>query len=404
MTTALDQGTSDRGYVLRTAETLWPGAHTTAVRGYRPRSAGEQWHVLPSLERARLVVPVDGRIAERMLARRAGETSSASRRVLERAVSGRLGRLAPTWRLLGAPSPDNRFETVLSEIAGSRVDVGVRLGVPKPRRRPLIQAFAGDRVASWTKVATDSPNQARLKHEGAALRHLAGRFAHLDVPRVLGDGRWLSMDYLVLEPLPSGSLEWRQWACPWGAMSEVATIAGTRLASVADADLWSRWEAGLDTLSESSERAEIAARSAQVLTRLGDRSVVLGAWHGDWTAWNMGYRGDRLEVWDWENYATGIPVGFDPIHYAVQPLVAARAGADQVREELVRLWPSIEAMGAARASLTTVWALYLIEIAHRYLRGMAEGGTSGLKARLRWLLDQIGSLPELADDDRGVLA
>jgi hypothetical protein len=49
-----------------------------------------------------------------------------------------------------------------------------------------------------------------------------------------------------------------------------------------------------------------------------------GDWHGDWVPWNMARHRGRLIVWDWENRATGVPVGFDLAHQAFQTALSTR--------------------------------------------------------------------------------
>ena len=58
--------------------------------------------------------------------------------------------------------------------------------------------------------------------------------------------------------------------------------------------------------------------AAALESRPARRRLAFGAWHGDWTPWNMASTAGGLLVWDWERFATGVPVGFDALHYWLQ--------------------------------------------------------------------------------------
>ena len=53
-----------------------------------------------------------------------------------------------------------------------------------------------------------------------------------------------------------------------------------------------------------------------------------GRWHGDWSPWNMGRAGGRMQVWDWEQSAVGVPLGFDAVHFLLQRLFRDEASPD----------------------------------------------------------------------------
>ena len=53
--------------------------------------------------------------------------------------------------------------------------------------------------------------------------------------------------------------------------------------------------------------------------RAGRRhALTFGAWHGDWAPWNMASTERGLLVWDWERFTSGVPLGFDALHYRLQ--------------------------------------------------------------------------------------
>ena len=99
---------------------------------------------------------------------------------------------------------------------------------------------------------------------------------------------------------------------------------------------------------------------------------------------------DALLVWDWERFATGVPVGFDALHYELQRRIAGRRG---------RRGPAVEATGRGRppallapfgvdrpgrAEVTAL--LYLVDLAARYLADRQAEAGARLGVLGTWLL------------------
>ena len=120
-------------------------------------------------------------------------------------------------------------------------------------------------------------------------------------------------------------------------------------------------------------------------------SLAFGSWHGDWTPWNMASSGRRVLVWDWERFESGVPIGYDAVHYQLQAAVERNsAGAQSAAEVALFTAPmTLGPLGVRPGSAVFVAALYLVEIATRYVQdGAAEAG-----ARLgdvsSWLLPAL---------------
>ncbi len=66
-----------------------------------------------------------------------------------------------------------------------------------------------------------------------------------------------------------------------------------------------------------SAGAEMADYLVQIRSAEPEKVFELGAWHGDWTAWNCAAaaQADQVLVWDWERYTEGVPRGFDALHH-----------------------------------------------------------------------------------------
>ena len=140
--------------------------------------------------------------------------------------------------------------------------------------------------------------------------------------------------------------------------------------------------------------ARAAARhsaTSRVLELAAGRSWTIGAWHGDWTSWNMAWRGDVLQVWDWERFETGVPAGLDLYHFVVNDMVQ-RKGLDvaTIHAALVEVGGRPDDQ---RARASVLGGVYLLTVAGRYLdaahgeRGDAirDRASTTLEALIRWL-------------------
>jgi hypothetical protein len=119
--------------------------------------------------------------------------------------------------------------------------------------------------------------------------------------------------------------------------------------------------------------------------------LAFGAWHGDWTPWNMASTGQGLLVWDWERFTRDVPVGFDALHYWLQtevvpargePMAAAAGCVDRAPELLAPF-----GAGQAEARLTAI--LYLADLATRYLTDRQDKAGARLGQAGAWLIPAI---------------
>ena len=87
---------------------------------------------------------------------------------------------------------------------------------------------------------------------------------------------------------------------------------------------------------DRAEGAALASAAEMLAHHAGDRNLRYGAWHGDWAPWNMANLADALLVWDWERFATGVPVGFDAVHHELQRRIQTTDDAAGAVEATVR--------------------------------------------------------------------
>ena len=105
----------------------------------------------------------------------------------------------------------------------------------------------------------------------------------------------------------------------------------------------------------------------------------------------MASTADGLLVWDWERFATAVPVGFDPLHYRLQSDVVrgrrppAEAADACVRDAAACLAPFGVPAGEARL----VAVLYLAELSARYLADRQAEAGARLGRPGTWLIPAI---------------
>ena len=314
---------------------LWPEAAVRVDRrpaGARIGSAPRTFLVLPSARRPKVLVPAGARGLAVATAIRSSAADSQTRRLSRRGLAAllRLGmsRAFPD-RVIVHPAPTTTsIEDYLAEFAGEPVRLTVAIGSARANRKPVLHAYtATGTEIGFVKVGTTVLANQLIRSEAATLRRLAEHgLTALDVPPVRRHGRWHDHEVLLLGALPTGGHAPR--VLPLAAMREIAGIAATAAEPLAGGP----WFTGLPDRIDRLE-TDLAIRVGELATALAKRhgttELTHGAWHGDWGPWNMGWHQDRPQLWDWERFGTGVPVGFDAAHYLAHPALAqvGRRGA-----------------------------------------------------------------------------
>ena len=388
---------SRANFLHETCELLWPPAPAGAAALGTP-GAHSNLIVLPNLRRPRLVVAPDRRVAAAAV-RRYGEPRSATSRWGTRGLSllmrsGVGGALLRKRVVVRPSSAANTIESYLSGQLQQELRISMYLGAARANRKPVLHLFtpSGDPVGV-AKIGVSPLARELVRAERDALNAIDhARVPALRVPEVLRYGTWHDMPVMVLDALPTEarrhplSDEHRA-----EAMAQVAALSDTGEAALAD----SGWWAGLGTRlagARNTRAGESVLSALRCLeSKAGETTLGFGAWHGDWTPWNMAPTVDGLLVWDWERFATGVPVGFDALHYSLQssitgarrdPLTAARASLTGAPELLAPFGIGTDAGPPDRRALS------------RRAGGAPPGGRpGGGRARLgsvdRWLIPAL---------------
>ena len=387
---------------------LWPSPATASLAaaaatgrgiGTSPGADQHDLLVLPSASRPRLVVPASGRAAAAAL-RRYGEPGSiaarAGRQALALALRGGAGAAGLGGRLrVRVPAGADTIETYLTDVLGREVLISTHLSAARANRKPVLQLLtARGETTGFAKVSVNPLTRELIQAERVALDALAAaNLRTLTVPRVLHHGRWQGREVLVMDALPT----WRRRRALrsgqlTAAMAELAGVPGLSRGPLTGSAFLARLTARLDTVPAGADRDALAAVLGALTTAgIPGAELGFGAWHGDWTGWNMASVAGELLVWDWERFTRSVPYGFDALHYRLQTAVVGRrqppaaAAAACARSAPVTLAPF--GVPPDEARLTGV--LYLTELSVRYLADRQDEAGARLGRPGTWLIPAI---------------
>lgn len=369
------------GALAELADQLWPAPQHWSLGGKSdPREAGSDYLVTPSLKSPRLVVPRHRLVAARVAFAEGHGRPSRQRMKSAVLAAGLLGGLGA--RGLGHPlvvhSP-KRSATAgpslrehLSAVVGQPIDIAFQVTRARANRKPVLRLVdRRGRSLAFVKVGGNPLTRELVGREHDALRALASaRLQSTTLPRVLACEDWNDLRLLVLSPLPLRMRSRRpDPALIARSAREIAESAGVYSATLGSSAYVRELRNRASAVTETTGGAIVDESLRHLLVAAGDVSLAFGAWHGDWAPWNFAGDGQRLLVWDLERYAADVPVGFDPLHCALQTAVlpAQLDARDAMAQELERTPRLLESFGLSALQSRIVCALYLAEISTRWL-------------------------------------
>ena len=374
----MSTSTSD-DVLTQTVALLWPGPAGT--RTYR---------VLPSAAEPRFLVPEQHRRAASAGLRAVRESGSRRARLQTSLVCAAL-RTAPTALLPGARVAvgEDGIDRELSEVVGAPVHPTVHLGPARANRKPVL-SLASDqgRLLGFAKVGAGPLTAALVEAEAQALDALAGvDHPGLTTPRLLGRGAWQGQPYAVQSPLalparPPAAAPRRVAAAQVALARAFGTHAGSAGAGTYLSELVARLRAD-----------ETGAAIAQLVLddpAVTDTTVELGTWHGDWRVTNFCATASTVLVWDWERFATGVPVGYDALHLWLTTAAPRHADLQGLAKALHTNAPTLLdpfGLDGAQAEVTTT--LYLAELGARYLADRQHETSARLGDVATWILPHL---------------
>ena len=380
-------------------DVLWgrSGARARVVRGPPWRSgAARSWAVVPSADRPRFLVPmIDRRAAAASVTAFNGlrpPVTRAARRMLGGLLRTGIGNLAVRDRVeIATEEPDGEsvpLGSLLRRIFG-RVDLTVAVGVggSGPNRKPTLQvmSLAGEPLG-FAKLGWSEPTRDAVRNEAAALSRWSDRdTVTLGVPALLHGGAHHGLEVSVVAPLPRRARRHDPAVPPPVEVTrEVAAVGAVSVEAFGTSGYWTRM---VDRIGEAQsglgERDDVALRSfvGRVEDEHGAEPTAFGAWHGDWSPWNMAWYRGRLFVIDWEHWSEGVPVGLDLLHYHFQVAFHLRRRSVSEAIELMdrQSLPLLQSLNLSPRQARAARDAYLIEVLMRAEERRRAG--AGIAAR-----------------------
>ena len=393
-------------YLTDLAAVLWPCGGLLGPgdlgRGRRSRRRhGSQYLPVPNAQSPRVILPAHNRSAAARGITSFAQAHSFSERfrtlLLTGAFTTGLAPLLLRDRLYVGVGPG--IEQALASALGRELNIAIHVGPPRVNRKPVLLLLTpGGRTIGYAKVAINDPTSRLVRAEAEALRRLdTARFPDVTVPRLLHQGEWNGRPLLVQEALPVGEQTDRPTRHQLlRCVTQITALTAIREQRLSDSPYRRSLEERIARLNRHPEAPHL--RSA--LCRLPDVSLPFGAWHGDLTRWNIASTARRAFVWDWERLSLDAPVGFDALHYDLNESVQSgvHPGVHRWLDSGSRLLrdPLVADMGLRPWAVSTVMALYLIDLATRYLRDRQSESAGSPASVDDWLLPALESLLERA--------
>ncbi|WP_370021386.1 hypothetical protein [Planotetraspora sp. GP83] len=322
-----------------------------------------------------------------------GVATSARTVLPHRLVPRLLVPRAPWHSVLGrrvvvADGPDT-IETYLSDVLGQRIHVVVHVRpARRANRKPILEAHGPAGLVGYVKVGDSDRARDLVQHEAEVLRMLAARPLKVVVPpTVLHQGVWRGLDVLVVSPLPVTSRR-----VPMDLLNTaVAEIAALGRGRMITNPVWQGERAWAGTYARSRMTfTQVKAVTAEPVHDHAENAA--WGWHGDLAPWNVSASADgRLLVWDWERFGSGVPFGFDALHYFFHRALRRMRPATAAHACLAQSGRVLEPFGLSTAEARRTAAHYLITIADRHHRD----GHEPLGPSSRWLNPVVDHLEGL---------
>jgi hypothetical protein len=408
-------------YMTEVLEVLYPHGQITA------EPAGDdvvaEYLIVPDSRRPRLLVPAQDRRIAAAAVRRYAEPTSRTARLKRDAVVAALRSgaskvlLRDKVRVVGPAGGARETDSIdryLTKVLGTELSLSVHIGPARANRKPVLQLISpAGQTIGFGKVGTGPLTRGLVRAETAALSALTRvGLVNLAAPRVLHAGQWRGHEVLVQSALPiwlpRSALSTGRLVA---AMREIATCTGTHTGALAADPYWVSLRSRLDALAANDEpdaaantltdardaarRRELfalAQAADELVAGAGDVELRFGAWHGDWAPWNMTSISAALLVWDWERFTTGVPVGFDALHYDLQRLLDRGAAPGPAVDTTMRRAARLLAPFDVHREAARVTALlYLVELATRYLEDKQAEAGARLGVLGNWLLPVLAA-------------
>jgi hypothetical protein len=231
------------------------------------------------------------------------------------------------------------------------------------------------RVADRVDVFVDPALSPAERPQHLLTEHLREIFGP---PAFVAAGPWGELELIAASALPNAARPdpAQVFDPPMAVIAEIAGLWGRSTARLADSPYWVGVRQRLAAQGDGSDVLQRAV--GWIERRHGHEDIAFGAWHGDFTPWNMARLGDTTYLWDWERAAPA-PAGLDLLHFLFQGVCrfegkSPAAAVTHCSERLASLLPVLDVPAGSERAL---WLLYRLELLFRY----DEARMTGVLAR-----------------------
>lgn len=349
-----------------TVSKLFPGS---LVRVGIDPQADQDFRYFPSAKRPNLVFPARSpEAAARTVWRFSAATGfrdSATRFAAGAAL--RVGAVRLTKDAITVSERGTSIIDHLSTVLEQPVEISIAIGTARANRKPVLEVFdSSGSTLAFAKIGVDEKSRHDVSAEGRSLRSLAGRTPHgIQIPAILDESVWCQNTVLVMSALPT---RWqRPWArrrVPLDLMHAFSRSFGSHRTPLGGTPFWDRLLSQAAELDQGPSADRLRDALSRLEARHGIVPVTTGAWHGDWTPWNMAWRRGQLQLWDFERFDQDGLLGLDVMHYAAnEAMQRTRVSQDQLATALEA---ARELLDWSPEITRTVASSYLAAIALRY--------------------------------------
>lgn len=254
----------------------------------------------------------------------------------------------------------------LEQLLGEPLTVAVSIGSARVNRKPILQVFdAAGRSIAFAKLGITEETRDIVAAEAGALLQLEEADLTVEVPRLLSLSHWRDNPVLLMSALRTRATRPGDDRLPLAHMAAFSLSLGHTVSPLVEVPQWRRVRA---SITDDDRFAPLLAATETLAEGLPD--VVVGAWHGDWTSWNMARsRRGGLQLWDFERFEQGAVHGLDAFHYCVNR--ATRRLGDGVDAISSGMHAALRASGGGQVG-RLLGAVYLAVIAERYRAAAAS--------------------------------
>ncbi|OLT27979.1 hypothetical protein BJF79_42195 [Actinomadura sp. CNU-125] len=171
-------------------------------------------------------------------------------------------------------------------------------------------------------------------------------------------------------------------------MRALAAVDGPAREPLAGSGFWEAIRATPAALDDPGRAGRLAAVVEEIGARHGALDLDFGAWHGDWTPWNMAWHRGVLRLWDWERFERRVPLGFDLVHYRLQERTR-RPGPSPYARRPGDAPDVLAPLGLSAAAAEATLDLYLLALCCRYQRAGTGPRGEAVRAQADGLLDLL---------------